>query len=368
MKIPAFELTRQNERLAEPLAEAYRRVVASGIFILGEEVKQFEAEIARYLQVKHAIGVANGSDALVLALSALGIAAGDEVIVPSFTFFATAGAVCRVGATPVFADVDPATYNLDPASVRAKLTAQTKAIIPVHLFGWAAPMPGLMQLAAEYNIAVIEDGAQALGTKVDGVYAGTVGDIGTFSFFPTKNLGCFGDGGMVTTQSDVLAEKLRMLRVHGAKKKYHHELLGFNSRLDTLQAAILRVKLPYLDEWLERRRTIADRYRQGLTDVRGIILPKAGAGHTYNQFTIVTAKRDELQAYLNSEGIGSTVYYPLGLHLQPVFEQLGYQPGDLPVTERLCRQVLSLPIFPELTVPEQDWVIAKIREFSEGNL
>ena len=367
MQVPAFDLTRQNEQLAEGLAGAYQRVVASGGFILGEAVKQFESEIAEALQVKHAVAVANGSDALVLALMALGIGPGDEVIVPGFTFFATAGAVARVGATPVFADVLPATYNLDPAAVRAKLTPRTKALIPVHLFGLPAAMTELMALAREYNVAVIEDAAQSCGATCQGRPSGAIGDLGCFSFFPTKNLGCFGDGGMVTTQSDVLAEKLRMLRVHGARRKYYHELLGLNSRLDTLQAAFLRVKLPHLREWIARRREIAATYRRGLQGAPGIGLPEAADGHTYNQFTITVSRRDALWDYLSANAIGSTIYYPLGLHMQPVFAGLGYQRGDLPVTERLTESVLSLPVFPELTAAEQEFVIAKILKFSEGD-
>ncbi|TCL61814.1 dTDP-4-amino-4,6-dideoxygalactose transaminase [Hydrogenispora ethanolica] len=366
MQVPAFDLTRQNEQLAKPLAEAYQKVVAGGNFILGEAVKRFEAEMAEVLRVKHAVAVANGSDALVLALMALEIGPGDEVIVPGFTFFATAGAVCRVGATPVFADVLPGSYNLNPAAVRTKVTSRTKAIVPVHLFGGPAAMAELMALASEYNVAVIEDAAQSGGSICGGLPTGSIGDLGCFSFFPTKNLGCFGDGGMVTTQSDALAEKLRMLRVHGARKKYYHELLGFNSRLDTLQAAILQVKLPHLGEWLARRQAIAAKYREGLKGVPGIHLPDEAEGHTYNQFTITTPRRDALREYLAAHAIGSTIYYPLGLHLQPVFSGLGYGRGDLPVTEELTETVLSLPVFPELSEAEQEYVIAKILKFSEG--
>jgi dTDP-4-amino-4,6-dideoxygalactose transaminase len=363
LQVPAFDISRQNERLAEPLADAYRTVVSGGHFILGEAVSGLEAEMAKYLRVEYAIAVANGSDALVLALIALGIGPGDEVIVPGFTFFATAGAVARVGATPVFADVAEATYNLDPEQIRRRMTARTKAVIPVHLFGRPAEMKETMNLAREYNVAVIEDAAQSLGTEWEGRPSGTIGAVGCYSFFPTKNLGCFGDGGMVATGSAELAERLKMLRVHGARKKYYHELLGFNSRLDALQAAFLRVKLPYLAEWLERRRAIAAAYRQGLTGIPELTLPGDVAGHSYNQFTVIAADRNGLQQFLSERGIGATVYYPLGLHLQPVFQPLGYRPGDLPVTERLTASVLSLPLFPELTEAEVEQVIDTIRQF-----
>ena len=367
MQVAAFDLTRQNQQLREPLEQAFQRVMASGNFILGDEVKNFESELADYLQIKHAIAVANGSDALVLALMALGVGPGDEVIVPAFTFFATAGSVSRLGATPVFVDVLPETFNIDPVAVRSRITAKTKAIIPVHLFGMAADLDELQAIAGEHKIALIEDAAQSLGAIYHGKPAGAIGDLGCLSFFPTKNLGCFGDGGMVVTNSDDLAGKLRMLRVHGASRKYYHELLGFNSRLDALQAALLRVKLTHLPDWLNRRREIAARYRQNLAGLTGIRLSVETEGHSYNQFTISCDKRDGLRGFLAGQGIGTTIYYPLALHQQPVFQQLGYKQGDLPVSEALTGQVLSLPVFPELTSEEQDYVIAKIREFAGGN-
>ena len=288
---------------------------------------------------------------------------GDEVLVPGFTFFATAGSVSRIGAVPVFVDVCDDDYNIDLKKLKTKITSRTRAIIPVHLFGMPLQMDQLLAFAAEHRLAIVEDVAQSLGSTCQGQQAGSLGEIGCFSFFPTKNLGCFGDGGMVTTNRDDLAERLLMLRVHGTRRKYHHELLGFNSRLDTLQAAILRVKLPYLTNWLKARQRIAATYREGLQDLPGIQLPAAAAGHTYNQFTVRVERRAELQQFLAGEGIGSSIYYPLGLHLQPVFAGLNYQRGDLPVTEALTERVLSLPIFPELNTVEQAYVITKVREF-----
>lgn len=363
MQVPAFDLTRQNKSLEGPLEEAFRSVAASGHFILGREVAQFEAQMGAFLGTEYAFGVANGSDALLLALLALGIGPGDEVLVPGFTFFATAGAVSRVGATPVFVDVKAANYNLDPQLLEAKITARTKAIIPVHLFGMPAAMDEILAIAKAKGLAVIEDAAQSLGTKYKNEMVGKLGDIACFSFFPTKNLGCFGDGGMVATNNPAWAEKLKMLRVHGTRKKYYHELLGFNSRLDTLQAALMLVKLPYLPQWLEQRSQLAANYRQAFGGIEELSLPQDDPGHSYNQFTMATTKREELREFLTQNKIGTTVYYPLALHLQPVFKALGYTDGDLPVSEKLTDEVFSLPIFPEMTVAEQEYIIVKVRQF-----
>lgn len=366
MKVPVFDITRQNNMLEDSLEEAFRDVLRSGQFILGKEVELFEEKMAQYLDAGFSIGVANGSDALLLSLLALGIQAGDEVIVPAFTFFATAGAVSRAGATPVFVDVVAEDYNIDPEQIRVNITAKTKAIIPVHLFGMPAAMDAILKIAREYNLMVVEDCAQALGSTYDGQLVGTFGDTGCFSFFPTKNLGAFGDGGLVVTSRPDLAETMKMLRAHGARQKYTHELLGFNSRLDALQAALLRTKLPYLNQWIKLRRKIAGRYRQELQSVKEIKLPRESEDHTYNQFTMVTAKRDGLRNFLKENGIETTVYYPSALHLQPVFRPLKYKEGSLPVSERLTKQVLSLPIFPELTEGEQSYVINKVRQFFAG--
>jgi dTDP-4-amino-4,6-dideoxygalactose transaminase len=367
LKVPVFDITRQNNMLEDSLAEAFRTVLNNGQFILGKEVELFEEKMAQYLDAGNAIGVANGSDALLLSLLALGIGSGDEVIVPGFTFFATAGAVSRTGATPVFVDVTAGDYNIDPEQIRVNITEKTKAIIPVHLFGMPAAMESILAIAKEHNLAVVEDCAQALGSTCDGQPVGTFGDTGCFSFFPTKNLGAFGDGGLLVTNRPDLAQSMRMLRAHGAKQKYNHELLGFNSRLDALQAALLRTKLPYLNQWIKLRRKIAATYRQELQNVKEIKLPRDSEDHTYNQFTIATAKRDGLRNFLKENGVETTIYYPLALHLQPVFRPLKYKDGSLPVSEKLTRQVLSLPIFPELTESEQSYVINKIKQFFAGS-
>jgi dTDP-4-amino-4,6-dideoxygalactose transaminase len=366
LQVPAFDITRQNGSLEPSLTNAFQKVLQDGHFILGDEVKEFEAKMAAYLGVQYAITVANGSDALVLSLLALGIGPGDEVIVPSFTFFATASAVGRVGAVPVFADVKENDYNIDPEQVRKKITAKTRAVIPVHLFGFPADMLKLTEIAKEYKLAIVEDAAQALGSTIENRLVGSIGTLGCFSFFPTKNLGCFGDGGMITANRADLAEKIRMLRIHGASRKYYHELLGFNSRLDTLQAAFLNVKFPFLGRFLEERKRICKRYRQELADIPGLALSIDNGGHSYNQFTIQTERRDGLRDFLAQNGIGTTIYYPLALHRQPVFQSLA-DPGVLPVSEALTGKVLSLPLFPELTPEEQSYVIAKIRQFYGEN-
>ena len=343
-------------------------------------MEAFEGEIAEYLRVKHAIGVASGTDALLLSLKAIGIGPGDGVIVPSFTFFATAGVVANVGATPVFADIDPQTFNINTESVReilphppspvtrhASRVTKIKAIIPVHLYGQPADMDEIMRLAKEYDLYVIEDAAQAIGAEHKSRKVGTIGHLGCFSFFPTKNLGAYGDGGLVVTNDDELAEKVRMLRVHGSKPKYYHHMVGTNSRLDALQAAILRVKLGHLDDWTESRRKIAYRYDALLADIPGIVTPYRAPDrtHTFHQYTVrvLGGKRDALQTYLKKRGISTQVYYPLPLHLQPCFRDLGYREGDLPESERASREVLSLPMFPELTEEEQDYVVQAIKAF-----
>lgn len=382
MSVPILDLTRQYETIKPEIDVAISRVLSSGRFILGPEVEAFEREIAEYVGVKHAIGVASGTDALLLSLKALGIGPGDKVIVPSFTFFATAGVVHNVGATPVFADIDPKTFNLDPASVRRILESPpanptnptnpmnptnsiVKAIIPVHLYGQPADMDEIMEIAKEYNLYVIEDAAQAIGAEYRRRKVGTIGDLGCFSFFPTKNLGAYGDGGMVITNDDKLAERVRILRVHGSKPKYYHHIVGTNSRLDAIQAAILRVKLPHLDEWTAARQKIADIYDALLGNVRGLKTPYHALDrtHIFHQYTIrvLDGRRDELRDYLKEQGIGTQVYYPLPLHLQKCFQDLGYKEGDLPESERASQEVLSLPVFPELTEGEISHVVDKIR-------
>lgn len=371
MKVPLLDLTQQYRSLEAELQTAISEVLEGGQFILGPSVAALEAELAAYTGVAHAIGVANGSDALHLALMAAHVGPGDEVICPSFTFFATAGAVARAGATPVFAEIDPVTYGLSAADAASRITPRTKAIIPVHLYGHPADMEGIMRLAAAHGLTVIEDTAQAIGATIDGRKVAGIGHLGTYSFFPSKNLGAFGDGGMVTTQDAELARKVRLLRVHGAQPRYYHHVLGYNSRLDELQAAILRVKLQHLDRWNAGRQAVAERYDQlfrqaGLGD--RVVTPSraAGCSHVYHQYTIRALDRDGLQVHLTQAGVGTAVYYPLPLHLQPVFKELGYRPGDLPVTEAAAAAVLSLPVYPELTPEQQAYVVTQIADFYAG--
>jgi len=376
LKVPVLDLKRQYESIKAEIDAAIERVLSSGRFILGPEVQAFEKEVAEYCSVKHAIGVASGTDALLLSLRALGIGPGDKVIVPSFTFFATAGVVHNVGATPVFVDIDPKTYNIDSSEVKRLLATdhllptEIKAIIPVHLYGQMADMDEIMAIAKEYDIAVVEDAAQAIGAEYKGRKAGSIGDLGCFSFFPTKNLGAYGDGGMVVTNDDELAERVRILRAHGSKPKYYHRMVGINSRLDALQAAILRVKLPHLAEWTAARQRVAARYDEQLRGVHGIETPYRAPDrtHIYHQYTIRVRNghRDALQQHLKEQGIGSMIYYPLPLHLQECFKELGYNGGALPVSERASKEVLSLPVFPELTEKEQLHVAQGIRAFFEG--
>ncbi len=376
MKVPIFDLTRQYALIEKEIKDAIGRVLRSGKFILGEEVELFEKEIAEFCGVKHAIGVASGTDALFLALKALGIGKGDAVIVPAFTFFATAGAVVNVGAQPIFADIDPKTFNISVKDVERILNTyegpnKIRAIIPVHLYGQMADMDEILNLAKKHNLYVIEDAAQAIGAEYKGKKAGSLGDIGCFSFFPTKNLGAYGDGGMVTTNDDDLAERLRMLRVHGAKPKYHHHIVGINSRLDAIQAAILRVKLSHLKDWNKARQEIAERYDNFLREIDDIVLPYRAPDrtHIFHQYTIrvLNGKRDYLRAHLDKYGINTEIYYPLPMHLQRCFCNLGYNVGDLQESERSGRDVLSFPIFPELTEDEQLFISITIKKYFFNN-
>lgn len=348
-RVPMLDVVAQNAPLSEELREAFARVLESGQFILGPEVAAFEAEVAAYIGATHAIGVSSGTDALLLALMALGVGPGDEVITTPFTFFATGGSIARVGARPVFVDIDPVTFNLDPA--RVEIGPRTKAILPVHLFGQTCDMRALREVAG--SVPIIEDAAQALGASGDAGPAGTVGAFGCFSFFPSKNLGGFGDGGLVTTMDDELAERARVLRVHGAKPKYFHAFIGGNFRLDALQAALLRVKLPHLEGWHARRRDNAARYTQlftaaGLPPARLTPPTAVHERHVYNQYVIRTDRRDALAAHLAEAGVATAIYYPKPLHLQQCFASLGYRAGDLPNAERACAEVLALPVYPEL--------------------
>jgi len=359
MKIPILDLKPQYESIKTEIQEAINRVLESGAFIMGPDVKLFEQEVAAYLGVKHAIGVNSGTDALVIGLKAAGIGAGDEVITTPFSFFATAESISNVGAKPVFVDIDPRSFNINPTEITAKITSRTKAIMPVHLYGCPAAMGQIMDIAQAHGLKVIEDCAQSFGARyyennssLDGKFTGTIGDVGAYSFFPSKNLGAYGDGGLIATNDDDVAEQARMLRVHGAKKKYHNEVLGYNSRLDTLQAAILRVKLPHIDVWNEGRRRVAKTYNELLANVPGIITPELVDGHVFHQYTIrVTGgKREQVQYYLGEQGIGTMIYYPVPQDQLPVYKG---QYEMLPVSELLSGEVLSLPIWPEIEYDQQ---------------
>lgn len=348
---------------------AIAKVMDSQQFILGPEVAQFEDEIAAKLGAKHAIGCASGTDALMLALMAAGIGPGDEVITTPFSFIATAGSIAQLGAKPVFVDIDPETFNIDPKKVEPAVTPKTRAIMPVHLFGLPADLDPILAIAKAKRLLVVEDAAQAVGSRYNGRFIGTFGDFGCFSFFPSKNLGGAGDGGLITTNNSAFAEQLRMIRVHGSKRKYFHDVQGTNSRLDALQAAILRVKLRHLDSWAAGRENRAKRYRflfeeKGLTRFLSCPpVPPAQFHHVYNQFTIRAQRRDELKDFLGNAGIPTEIYYPLCLHLQKAFAHLGYQVGQMPVAERVSQEVLSLPVYPELADAQQDIVVQGIGSF-----
>lgn len=372
--VPMLDVNRENRRLQNQIEAAMAAVTKSGAFVHGPACAKFEAEMAEYCGVEHAVGCASGSDALLLSLLALGVGPGDEVIVPSFTFFATASAVWRLGAKPVFADIRPDTFNLDPADVMYKMTTATKAIIPVHLFGQCVEMDEIEQIVtAARGIPVIEDACQSIGAEYRGRRAGSIGTAGAFSFYPTKNLGGFGDGGLITTGDAELAAKLRVLRDHGQQPRYYHHFVGLNSRLDSLQAAVLSVKLPKLGEWSAARARHAARYaeefaRRGLGESLVVPTTTEHCHHVWNQYTVrvTNGRRDALQKFLSDRKIGSAIYYPVPLHLQKCFASLGGELGNLPVTEQACNEVLSLPVYPELTAAEQEAVIDAVSEFCLG--
>jgi len=346
--IPLLDLKAQYQSIRTEIREAVDRVLESQQFILGPEVEALEREIAEYCHCKHAVGVSSGTDALLVVLMALGIGAGDEVISPAYSFFATAGTIARLGAIPVFVDIDPQTFNIDPARIESKITARTRAILPVHLFGQMAEMDEIIRIGARHQLPVIEDAAQAIGSERDGKRAGSISDAGCLSFFPSKNLGGAGDGGMVTTNNADLADRIRKLRNHGFRTRYDNELLGGNFRLDAIQAAVLRVKLRHLDRWTEARQRNAAEYRKRLP--ANVTLPVERPGrHIYNQFVIRHSNRDALMQQLKRQGIGCEIYYPIPLHLQTCFESLGYKSGDFPSSEQAARGTLALPIYPELT-------------------
>ncbi|NWG27637.1 MAG: DegT/DnrJ/EryC1/StrS family aminotransferase [Ignavibacteriaceae bacterium] len=394
MKVPLLDLKPQYHSLKKELDEAILRVAESQYFILGPEVEKMEKEFCDYLKCKHAIGVSSGTDALLLALMAIDIKPGDEVIVPTYSFFATAGVVSRLNAVLVLTDIDPVTFNIDPEDVKKKITSKTRAIIPVHLYGQSADLEPIMKIAREKNIFVIEDAAQAIGTEYkDGKCVGTIGDIGCFSFFPSKNLGGYGDGGLVTTNNDELAYMLRIKRVHGGEQKYYHKVIGGNFRIDALQAAVLRVKLPHLDKWSEKRRENAEYYNKlfkeaGLAEEPGkikfdeknkVLLPKAVYKsairnpkseirnyHIYNQYVIRVQKRDELKKFLTENEIGNEIYYPVPFHMQQCFANLNHKKGDFPEAEKASETSLAIPVYPELSKEQQEFVVQKIKEFVLG--
>jgi dTDP-4-amino-4,6-dideoxygalactose transaminase len=367
--VPLLDLQAQYRPIREQLLAAITRVCDSQRFIMGPEVEGLERELARTIGVDHAIGVSSGTDAILAVLMALGIGPGDEVITPTFSFFATAGCVTRVGATPIFVDIDPVSYNVDPEAVRAAITPRTRAIIPVHLYGQMANMPALLEAAGD--IPVIEDACQAIGADHDGRQAGTLGRAGCFSFFPSKNLGAFGDGGLVTTNDAALAHEIRLLRNHGAEPKYFHKRIGGNFRIDALQAAVLRVKLPYLHEWTEARRANARRYDQ-LFDAAAlsgrVVRPASVPGyrHIFNQYVVRVPERDRVRVNLTEQGIGTEIYYPVPFHLQECFATSGHRRGDFPQAEAAADTTLALPIYGELTLEQQEAVVSALAESLQG--
>lgn len=391
MKVPLLDLKAQYKSLKKELDETLIRIAESQYFILGPEVERMEKLLCEYLGCKYSLGVSSGTDALLVALMAINIKPDDEVILPTYSFFATAGVVARLNAVPVLVDSDPVTFNISPSEIEKKITSKTKAIIPVHLFGQSCEMDDITAIAKKYNIKIIEDAAQAIGTQYkDGRCVGTIGDIGCFSFFPSKNLGCFGDGGLVTTNDSQLAERLRILRVHGGEPKYYHKVIGGNFRLDALQAAVISVKLPHLDSWSEKRRSNAETYNKlfieaGLVTEEGrtqfdkhnkVLLPKAVYKHKanevknyhiYNQYIIRVEKRDELRKYLAEKEIGTEIYYPIPFHLQECFSYLNHKRGSFPVAEQQADTSIALPIYPELTFEQLKYVVDMISEFFKDN-
>ncbi len=369
MQVPLLDLKEQNDALRPDIEAALGRVLDSNGFILGGEVAELEKELAQYCGTRYAIGCASGSDAILLALMALDVGAGDEVITTPYSFFATVSAITRLGAVPVFVDVDPVTYNIDVSQLEAAITGKTKAIEPVHLYGQCADMQPIRNIAARHGIPVVEDAAQAIGAEEDGVRAGAMSEIGCFSFYPSKNLGGMGDGGFMTTDDDALDAKMRALRVHGSEVRYYHKWVGLNSRLDGFQGAVLRVKLPHLESWTEKRRANAAGYSRlftdaGVTEQVGLPAERPNARHIYNQYVIrVPNQRDALRAHLTEKGVGTDIYYPVPLHLQECFGYLGHSEGDMPEAERAARETLALPIYPEMTDGQQEYVVESIGEF-----
>ncbi len=376
MNIPLLDLKAQHEPIRVEIMKAISKVIDNNTFILGEEVKKLENQVASYSNTKFAIGVSSGTDALLISLMGLGIGPGDEVVTTPYSFFATAGVIVRIGAKPVFVDIDPVTFNIDPQRIENAITARTKAIIPVHLYGQCADMDPILRIAQKYQLGIIEDAAQAIGAEYPGKRrAGSIGKIGCLSFFPSKNLGAFGDGGMVLTNDEVLYERIRILRVHGSKPKYYHSVVGGNFRLDELQAAILNVKMKYLDEWTRQRQQNARLYNKlfmesDLSEKSGMRLPEAVYAdnglenyHIFNQFIIRVKDRDGLRGHLQKSGIAAEIYYPVPFHLQKCFDSLGYREGNFPESERAAKETLALPIYPGLTQDQQKYVVDTINAY-----
>jgi dTDP-4-amino-4,6-dideoxygalactose transaminase len=369
MNVPLLDLQAQNGPLRAEILAAIARVCDSQRFIMGPEVDSLEGELARMLGAPHAVAVSSGTDAVLLALMALGVGPGDEVVTSTYSFFATAGAVVRRGARPVLVDIDPATFNMDPAALADAITARTKVVMPVHLFGLSADMDRILDEASRAGVAVVEDAAQAIGATYQSRPVGSLGAIGCFSFFPSKNLGAFGEAGLLTTRDGDIAARVRRLRNHGMEPKYYHQVVGGNFRMDALQAAVLRVKAPHLEAWTEARRVNAGRYRRlfaeaGLDGRVALPHEPAGRRHIFNQFVIRTPERDQLKQHLEARGIGCEIYYPVPFHLQPCFADLGYRAGDFPHAERAARESLAIPIYGELTIEQQRMVVAAIAEFA----
>jgi dTDP-4-amino-4,6-dideoxygalactose transaminase len=365
MRVPLLDVKAQYATIREPMLRAVEMVLSGGQWILGPAVRDLEERLARYLAVPHAVGVASGTDALLVALRALDCGPGSEVICPTYSFFATAGAISNSGARPIFVDIEETTFNIDPRALEGALTPRTRAVMPVHLFGQSADMAPIMDICGTRGIHVIEDAAQAIGATWNDTPVGGIGDLGCFSFYPSKNLGGAGDGGLITARRDDLADRVRLLRTHGSRETYTHEKIGFNSRLDSLQAAILGVKLDHLDAWAAARAAHARVYAEAFADLDGVIPPvETGVGkHVWNQYTLRVRRssRDALRAYLAEKGIGTAVYYPIPLHLQPCFADLGYREGSLPIAEAAARECLSIPVYPELTEEQQGFVVDSIR-------
>lgn len=364
MNIPLLDLKAQYYSIKEELRASVEQVLESGQYIMGPFVKKFEEEIADYCNTKYAIGVANGTDALLLTLDALGIGSGDEVITTPFTFFASSEVISKVGATPVFVDIDPLTYNIDVNKIEDAITEKTKAIIPVHIFGQPVNFGAIKEIADKYNLHIVEDACQAIGSKYKGRQAGSLGIAGCFSFFPTKNLGGYGDGGIVVTDDEQLAQKIQVLRVHGSNPKYYHSMVGYNSRLDALQAAMLSVKLKYIDAWNQKRAEKANFYNIILKDTP-LVLPfcEEENQHVYHLYIVQTDYRQELMDYLKEHGIDTGVYYPVPLHLQEVYNNLGYKKGAFPISEQMAERTFALPLFPEISNKQQEYVAEKIKMF-----